>query len=44
MDIVPYKWFTAMRSTGQPTIGPMTISKAESFCDDMKICDRPVRT
>jgi hypothetical protein len=44
MDNVFYKWFTAMHSTGKPTIGPMAINKAESFFDDMKVHDIPVRT
>jgi hypothetical protein len=44
MDSVFCKWFAAVCSTGKPKIGPMAINKAESFFDDMKIHDIPVRT
>jgi hypothetical protein len=36
LDKVLLKWFTAMRSEGEPMIGPVIIEKANYSCDAMK--------
>ena len=40
LDMVLYKWFTAMRSEGKPVTEPLIIEKSPSFYAEMKITDK----
>jgi hypothetical protein len=40
LDKVLCKWFTAMRSKGEPVTGPMIIEKAKYFYAEMKLTDK----
>ena len=39
LDMVLYRWFTAMCSEGKPVTEPLIIDKAQSFYAEMKITD-----
>jgi hypothetical protein len=40
LDKVLYKWFTATCSKGKPMTGLTIMEKANTFYNEMKICDK----